>query len=99
MNATTNTERPEIQNPEIRAEVQRRVEALDGTHQALSIKMTFEAWDTQRDRLGALVATVVNSLAKNEDYFTELQLLEIAEDILGCTREVNRLKKALGVEE
>lgn len=99
MSTTTSTERPEIADPAIREAVARRVEALDNTHQALSIKMTFEEWDTQRDRLGALVAVVRNSLAKNEDYFTELQLLEIAEDILGCTREVNRLKKALGVEE
>ena len=99
MKAAVNTERVELQDPAIREAVQRRMAALTDTHRAYDTKCVFQAWDTQRDQVFALVVAVRNRLAKDEDYFNDLQLLDIAENILSDTREVNRLKQVLGVDE
>lgn len=63
----------------------------------LHLQATFSAWESQRDRCFALVAAARNGLSTNESAFNELQLLEIAEEQLGDTREFQRLSKLIGV--
>ncbi|NMM13593.1 MAG: hypothetical protein HHJ17_08665 [Rhodoferax sp.] len=63
----------------------------------LHLQATFAAWEEQRDRCFALVSAVRSSLSKNENAFNELQLLDIAEEMLADTGEFQRLAEALGV--
>lgn len=83
------------------ADIEAAIDELEALFQ-VKLKMVFEAWDLERCQTFALGAAIERQLRagpdKDSPEFNAWKLAEVVIDMLGCTSDMDALKRMAGVK-